>query len=124
MSRSRFLVVRIIACWACGVAAGLFPGIAGAQGLDHDAMLKAQRQQREMQYGAIQTMVASFPALPAKEIREVMQLKMDGNALVLAAPLLDAGHETGNYRLACNEFKGPTFVSVSQMGMPIVFGPG
>ena len=99
-----------------------FPVPARAQGLDHDAMLKVQRDQREAQYKRVQTMVASFTALPAKEIQEVMQLKMDGSAVALTTPLLDPGHDTGAFRLACNGFKGPTFVSVSPMGVPMVLG--
>jgi hypothetical protein len=112
--------------WVCCVAAGTlaFPAAAGAQalGLDHDAMLKVQREQREMQYKRMQTMVTSFPTLGARDIQEIMQLKMDGNALMLSTPLTDPKHDMGGFRVACDPFKGPTFVSVSQIGVQLAIG--
>jgi len=128
MSRSRTFVLRNLAtaCWTlCIAAAGfVFPAATHAQalGLDHDAMLKVQREQRDMQYKRMQTMVTSFPTLPARDIQEIMQLKMDGSALALSTPLTDPKHDMGGFRIACEQFKGPTFASVSQIGVPMAFG--
>ena len=122
MSRSRIIALRAVAL-ACGIGLGIFnsPAPIHAQVVEHDAMLKVQRDQREMQFKRMQTMVASFPALPAKQVQEVMQLKMDGDALTLVSPLIDPSHGMGSFRVTCDSFKGPTYVSISQMG---VFGGG
>jgi len=123
MSRSRTPGIIVNTGCACCIAAALllFPAAARAQLLgagDRDAMLKAQREQRDQQYKRMQTMVASFPTLPAKDIGDVMHLKMDGSALSLSTPLTDPSHDMGGFRVACEPFKGPTFASVSLIGVP------
>lgn len=62
--------------------------------------------------------------LPAKDVSEVFQLKMDGNALGCSTPLVESGHAAGTFRVSEKMFKGPTFVSVSMIGAAMARGIG
>ena len=64
----------------------------------------------------MQAQVASMTELPAKDALEVFQLKMDGHALALTSPLIENDHSGGNFRIAGDAFKGPTFISISTIG--------
>jgi hypothetical protein len=106
-----------VACWMCVVTAALvvFPGVARAQ---------IGPEQPQAQYKRMQAQVASMTELPAKDVSEIFQLKMDGNALALSTPLIEADHARGTFRVSDGLFKGPTFASVSAIGTAMAVGIG
>jgi hypothetical protein len=109
-----------IAFWGMVTAVLVFPHTSRAQDGDRDP--KVQRDQWLFQYKAMQTKAQSFPTLSASQIQDVMQLKVERKVLTLSTPLVDPKHDMGAFRITCDPFKGPTFASVTQIGVPMVIG--
>ena len=94
-------------------------GSRAALGADRDALLKAQREQRQAQMNQMEQQVASLPVLGSKSLDEVFRLNLHGANLELVSPLLEPSRLNTRGRITRDPFTGPTSVTITQMGAAI-----
>lgn len=89
---------------------------AFAQVMSRDQILDQQKKQRGDTFKSMKNTVANMQPLGAKTLDDVFQLRMEGKRLVLNSPITEK-QKQGQYRVQVDPFAGPTYITVSQIGV-------